>query len=251
MTTGADLYACASRFDGLPYRLGSERNNVPVDEIIRRRLSLDCSEMVERVCAWGNVRPTMVDGAANQYAFCRGRGTAIPVAKAIHVRGALGFIDSPRGPIHHVVMFAGDGATTMEAANRNAGCGHFKVTSHGQIRFTQAALIPGVVYPEMAPHLPPTNPAPNPLEELRRQIVHASATVVGFAPNEIQAGPEVVTLQLLLNGKFGATLSPPLTLSGVLDGRTQLVLIAFKRRWALSNQNVAQCGRDTWAVLAS
>ena len=64
MTTGADLYAAFSRMDGNPYVFGAELNGIPFDDIIRKRLPSDCSEGIERVCAFCNVRPTMVDGAA-------------------------------------------------------------------------------------------------------------------------------------------------------------------------------------------
>ena len=186
---------------------------------------------------------------ANQLDHCRSHGTLIPVQRAIHIRGALGFIIRPSG-VNHVVMFAGDGRTTMEAANHRVGCGHFSVTSGGRLRFTQAALIPGVYYPEVS-GVPPASPAPNPLAELARQIEHARTTIVGFAPNEIHAGPEVTTMQMLLNAKYGTQLQPPLELTGVLDARTQLVLINFKTRWGRSNPGVASCAADTWEVLAS
>lgn len=251
MTTGADLYGTASRFVGLPYVFGAEEDNVSVDDIIRLHRPLDCSEMTQRVGEFYNVHPIFPDGSEAQRQHCIHNGTMLAPSRAIHVEGALGWVVGSAGA-HHVVMFAGDGKTTMEAANPRVGCNHFSVYSGGALRFNYAGLMPGVWYPEMAPQTPTTSPNPSPLEELRKQIDHAKTTIVGFAPNEIHQGQEVVTLQILLNGKYRGLLNPPLALTGDLaDGRTALVLINFKERWGLSNPTVAACALDCWNLLDS
>jgi N-acetylmuramoyl-L-alanine amidase len=150
MTTGADLYALASRFAGLPYRLGSEVNKYSVDYIIQNRIPLDCSELVERTCDALGVRPTMVDGAYNQKQFCRANHTITTVDRAIHTRGALLGIDRGAGAVNHIAFSDGNGGT-MEAANRHAGCGHFRSAG----RFNWGGLVPGVNYGVNTPSLPP------------------------------------------------------------------------------------------------
>jgi hypothetical protein len=87
------------------------------------------------------------------------------------------------------------------------------------------------------------------------RVVAATKTIVGLAPNEIggdgQPHEEIKIMQHLVNVKYGAQLVPPLTVNGVLDARTQVVLIGFKLRWGRSNPSAPACAADTWAALTS
>lgn len=246
---GADFYRMMSRFDGLPYVYGAEYDGWSLEDILRRRLPGDCSETTQTSARFCAINPLLPDGANAQLQHCRAHGTMLPVARAIHVEGSLGFVVSSAGA-HHVVSFAGDGRTTMEAANPRIGQGHFSVFQGGGLRFNFAAAIPGVWYPELAsPGIPQVTPNPSAQAQFFAEIDHAKTTIIGFAPNEIHHGAEVRVLQILLNGKM--KVSPALTLSGDLDLRTQLALIAFKRTHGISNPNVAACAIDCWSALLS
>lgn len=74
--------------------------------------AFDCSELVQ--WAAGRAGVTMVDGSAAQLAYCRRKGTEVPVAEAINTRGALLFAKG------HVAISRGDG-TTIEARGRKYG----------------------------------------------------------------------------------------------------------------------------------
>lgn len=103
-------------------------------------------------------------------------------------------------------------------------------------------------------HIPHAAPAPTPAGDggALARVAAAMRTIVGLAPNEIRQGPEVLLMKTLLNQKYGTQLDPPLDLTDdTLDARTQLVLMAFKARWGLSNPTAPACAADTWKVLAS
>lgn len=131
--TGQQLVAEALKQRGKPYVFGAE-----VSKNEANPKAFDCSELVEYVC--GRLGIKMVDGAANQFAFCKGRKISLQYAKAMP--GALVFVYTPKQKkITHVGFSCGDG-TTMEARGKAYGCNVFKWRKS----WTHACLIPGVEY---------------------------------------------------------------------------------------------------------
>lgn len=120
----------------------------------------DCSELVQWAC--NHVGVEMVDGAQNQYNFCKQHGTTISIDDAMHTRGALAFITEPNHVIGHVFFLLGDGRT-MEAKGAKYGVGVFSArNASGHPRFDKAARIPGIDYsahPQLPPPHKPGDPA--------------------------------------------------------------------------------------------
>lgn len=156
---GLDLYTDALAWRGQPYRLGAESRVTTVSPG-----PSDCSELVETTCRINGVY--IVDGAQNQYNWCKQHGLLIPVAEARGIVGALGFRINFSGG-DHVVYSDGHGGT-MEAKGRAYGCGTFSWDG----RFNYAGLIPGVDYTNKgrgagSPTSPPTVVQP-PIQPLLR-----------------------------------------------------------------------------------
>lgn len=98
-------------------------------------LAFDCSELVE----WAayQVGVYMPDGTFNQEPYLKSKNAYISVASAKNIRGALLYTDG------HVAISLGDGNTTIEAMNEQAGVRKGNISN----RFPRAALIPGMTYP--------------------------------------------------------------------------------------------------------
>ena len=126
----------ALRLKGKPYVFGTEQDGKenPTAE--------DCSELVQNACDMNKVRPSMPDGAINQFYHCKKQGTLISVEKAQETFGALVFRITP--PNNHVVFSLGNGMT-FEAKGRAWGVGSWPLNIEGR-GWTNAALIPGVDY---------------------------------------------------------------------------------------------------------
>ena len=130
----------ALRLKGLPYVFGTEQDGRenPTAE--------DCSELVQNACDENKVRPSMPDGAINQFYHCRGHGLLISIEKAQETFGALVFRITP--PNNHVVFSLGlvnGRGMTFEAKGRAWGVGSWPLNIKGR-GWTNAALIPGVDY---------------------------------------------------------------------------------------------------------
>ncbi len=118
---------------GKQYIFGAESN--PNDPNPR---AFDCSELVE----WATKRAggNIVDGAANQFNYCRQHGTVISVEKALRTPGALLFYRD----LSHVMISLGDGRV-VEAGNSRVGVVVRPASVHGN-NIAYGALIPGLKY---------------------------------------------------------------------------------------------------------
>jgi cell wall-associated NlpC family hydrolase len=98
----------------------------------------DCSELVQ----WAYfhaVGTDWTDGAKYQLDWCRNAGRAISVSKAMGIKGALLFIETPGTSVaHHVAISLGNGRTA-EARSTSIGCGTWPASGRG---FTAAGLPP-------------------------------------------------------------------------------------------------------------
>lgn len=117
--------------------------------------AFDCSELVEWACARAGVSPKMPDGAYYQWVHAtKNHDLALPVAKAVHTRGALLFVGDGTGvgrdAITHVAWSLGDGRT-IEARGSRWGVGIFPAEG----RFDFAAYMPGVDYSAGRVQVPP------------------------------------------------------------------------------------------------
>lgn len=159
MTTGQQLVDDFVRTCfGVPYHLGAEW----VD-LSRRPARLDCSESIEGICKRNGIY--MVDGSANQEAYCRAKGTyrggPAGVEWARRIPGALLFRRAGTAglAVGHVVMVRTPNST-CEARSSKYGTGSWPIAGRP---FTGGALIPGVNYVQPAPPAQPVPPAPAPL----------------------------------------------------------------------------------------
>lgn len=172
------------------YVFGSEGSPLDPDPV-----ACDCAELVEWACARAEVTPAMPAGAYSQWIHCGQNDRAIPVERALSVRGALLFAGtgtgSSREAIAHVAFSLGNG-TTIEGRGRTWGVG----TRAGRARFRFGGLIPGVDYPPDEPGLSRTASG-----------IHLTGGVLG--------PPNGSALQRLLN-RHGRGLP----LDGELDPRT-------------------------------
>jgi len=118
---------------GKQYIFGAEAN--PNDPNPR---AFDCSELVEWAAkrAGGNI----VDGAANQFNYCKQHGTVISVQQALRTPGALLFYRD----LGHVMISLGDGRV-VEAGNSRVGVVVRPASVHGS-NIAYAALVPGLRY---------------------------------------------------------------------------------------------------------
>lgn len=146
---------------GDPYRLGAEAD--PRDPNPR---AFDCSEFVEWACGRCGVRPTMPDGAWQQFLHCRSHHTLVPIGTGIATPGALLFrvvgAHGGGGAGNHVAVSLGNNKT-IEARGRKWGVGSWSALNRG---WTHAALIPGVAHNPASrpPPLPPASlPTPPPI----------------------------------------------------------------------------------------
>jgi hypothetical protein len=131
--SASDFIRIAMSQVGKQYILGSEAN--PNDPNPR---AFDCSELVEWAVkrAGGNI----VDGAANQFNYCRQHGTVISVQQALRTPGALLFYKN----LGHVMISLGDGRV-VEAGNSRVGVVVRPASVHGN-KIGYAALVPGLKY---------------------------------------------------------------------------------------------------------
>lgn len=150
MTTGQQLAQLANTQAGDRYVFGAEAR--PSDPNPAR---WDCSELVEWVCARNGVRPTVPDGAFNQWRHCQ----RISVAQAAGIPGALLFVGDGTGvgrnAIVHVAFSRGNGAT-IEARGAKYGVGSWPIAGR---TFRYGGLIPGVDYSRGHPVVPPVLPS--------------------------------------------------------------------------------------------
>ncbi len=128
-----DFVRIALSQTGKQYIFGAEAN--PNDSNPR---AFDCSELVEWAVkrAGGNI----VDGAANQFNYCRQHGTVISVQQALRTPGALLFYRD----LGHVMISLGDGRV-VEAGNSRVGVVVRPASVHGN-NIAYAALVPGLRY---------------------------------------------------------------------------------------------------------
>lgn len=113
--------------------------------------AFDCSELIE----WGLARigVPFVDGASNQFGYCRTHHTVIPVAQGVVTWGALLFRITP--PHNHVAVSLGNGQT-FEARGAAYGVNTFEALGR---KWTAAALIPGLDYSAQHPPVRDVPPA--------------------------------------------------------------------------------------------
>lgn len=225
---GAQVYNLANTQFGKRYIFGSE---VAVSWwSFYHATSWDCSELVQVVCNLLGIG--IPDGSQAQRSWCHPH---ISLERAKHIKGALLFSS------HHVAISDGNGGT-IEAANHLVGVIHGRIDS----RFTDAALIPGVHYPELsggdpapAPDVPP--PAGS-LAEFQRAVFFAKLFRFGQPDgpgvlNEHSPGADkaIQFLQAGINGwgKRWAALThtaPPQPLtSGRWDDLTRLCVDTIQR----------------------
>lgn len=124
--------AWCRKHQGRDYIFGAESSPTDPDP-----KASDCSELVQ----WAHDRSgsgKFVDGSANQYASCK----QMSIAEAKKTKGALVFIGSSPGSIHHVGISLGDG-TTAEAQSTATGCGIFQFDAQ---RWNFAGSIPDLDY---------------------------------------------------------------------------------------------------------
>lgn len=222
MTHAEDILLTALVFKGHRYRFGGELDpKLPPDDDDEP----DCSELVQYSCERNHVE--MVDGAANQFAFCKAKGTEISVSEALRRRCALMFITEANGRIGHVVFSVPPGST-MEAKGHDYGCGVFSAFKRdGRTpRFDKAALIPGVDYSPGHEPLPPL-PASS-----GRPILKQGAT-----------GAYVTVWQQLLHD-HGA---PHLVVDGQFGARTTSATAAFQVDHGLVVDG--KVGEKSWAKM--
>lgn len=125
-SAAAFVDACLSQ-QGKPYVFGAEVGGTEPGR------AYDCSELIEWACRRVGVR--IPDGSANQIAYCRSKGTEIPVAEAVRTRGALLWHPG------HIAVSLGNGKT-IEAANRRVGVASLNAGG----RFSRGGRVPGLRY---------------------------------------------------------------------------------------------------------
>jgi hypothetical protein len=131
--SASDFVRIAMSQVGKQYIFGAEAN--PNDPNPR---AFDCSELVE----WAVKRTggNIVDGASNQFNYCRQHGTVISVQQALRTPGALLFYKD----LKHVMISLGDGRV-VEAGNSRVGVVVRPASVHGN-NIGYAALVPGLKY---------------------------------------------------------------------------------------------------------
>jgi hypothetical protein len=131
--SASDFVRIAMSQVGKEYIFGAEAN--PNDSNPR---AFDCSELVEWAVkrAGGNI----VDGAANQFNYCKQHGTVISVQQALRTPGALLFYRN----LGHVMISLGDGRV-VEAGNSRVGVVVRPASVHGN-NIAYGALVPGLRY---------------------------------------------------------------------------------------------------------
>jgi cell wall-associated NlpC family hydrolase len=230
---------------GKPYRFGAVAQSTDPNPA-----AFDCSSFVRWCCDRAQVAPPMPPLTYYQHIHCVTHGTMIGVDSAIATRGALLFIHrdragnpvTPAEPLNpaafsiaHVAFSLGDGRT-VEAANQVLDvC----VRSAPALRFTHAAVIPGIGAPS-GPVAPGGN-FPDPMED--KPYLVRGAT-----------GPAVVEMQQLL---IALGVSSELTAAGATGNffdRTERALRTFQQMVRSQSGDArmvvdGECGPVTWAWL--
>jgi cell wall-associated NlpC family hydrolase len=169
MTTASEIVAVARKLlnSKTIYNLGAEvaldQSNFNIDNLIGTNgiqplKVTDCSEFTQAVAWIAGVWPAFPDGAWQQAAYCRRRGTSISVTKALVTAGALLFKDhgpaGAGGAGNHVAISLGDGTCIEARSSRlTPNCGIWSAIGRG---WNYAALFPDVFYGELPP--PPAPP---------------------------------------------------------------------------------------------
>ena len=96
----------------------------------------DCSSLVQWACA--QVGVYMPRDTWSQEAYIEQKGRHIPLSEARYIRGALLYTEG------HVAISLGDGFTTIEAMNSQAGIRKGDISIK---RFQRGALVPDMSYP--------------------------------------------------------------------------------------------------------
>lgn len=132
--TGRQIIDVATRYLGESYEWGDKKpSRVDGD-------GFDCSGYVSWVLKECGLNPP--DGSYNQFNWCKGTGTLMPLEVARYTEGALVFRrDKVTKQICHVGFTDGEG-NTLEARGKAYGTGSFKWRGN----WTDAAKIPGVDY---------------------------------------------------------------------------------------------------------
>jgi hypothetical protein len=232
MTTGQQLAQLANTQAGDRYVFGAEAR--PSDPNPNR---WDCSELVEWTCARAGVKPTVPDGAYNQWKHCR----RISVAQASGIPGALLFVGdgtgSGRNAIVHVAFSRGNG-TTVEARGAKWGVGSWNVAGR---TFRYGGLIPGVDYSHAAPVVPSKPPAVSAsvLSQVAAGVAQARTKTLRVG----DIGDAVKWLQAGINNRSGRGL----TVDGVFGLGTLAAVQDLQRWFGLSVDGVV--GPQTWKLL--
>jgi hypothetical protein len=230
MPTSQEFCLTALTQRGKPYIFGAEaRCSDPSPR------AFDCSELVE----WALCRIGLqfVDGAANQLAVCRARGTATTVGRALATPGALLFRIGRSG--NHVAISLGNGST-IEAKGRAYGTGVFKATGR---TWTHGGYVPGLRYTTAAPVArPPMPPAPVPGVDWNA-LAQAVALAKTITLKQGSTGWPVRFLQEGLNRVSGRGL----TVDGNFGPATDKAVRDLQRWLHLTVDGVV--GPQTWRVL--
>ena len=133
---GSDVVNMALEFLGTPYRFGAEV------EVTDSPKAFDCSEYVEYTLK--KLLVPFADGSWNQFEFCQRHGLEIEIDEARGIAGALVFKrDNLSHRVNHVAFCDGKN-NTVESRGKLYGTGVWP----WRRGWTDAALIPGVTYPE-------------------------------------------------------------------------------------------------------
>jgi cell wall-associated NlpC family hydrolase len=177
MTTSSEIVAVARKLinNRTIYVLGAEvaldQSNFNIDHLIgtggiKPLIATDCSEFTQATAWIAGVWPVFPDGAWQQAAYCRRRGTSVTVTKAMATPGALLFKDhgpaGAGGAGNHVAISLGDG-TCIEARSSRLipNCGIWSAKGRG---WNYAAFFPDVFYGAAPPPpLPPPQMFPPPV----------------------------------------------------------------------------------------
>ena len=230
---------------GKPYRFGA-----PAQSTDPNPDSFDCSSFIRWCCDRAQVAPRMPPLTYYQHIHCATHGTMTDVETAIGTRGALLFIHrdragnplAPSNPVNaaafgsaHVAFSLGDGRT-VEAANQVLDvC----IRSSHSLRFTHAAVIPGIGSPSGP--VAPGGDFPEPRND-KPYLVRGAA------------GPAVVEMQQLL---IAIGVSSELAAAGATGNffdRTERALRAFQQMVRGQSGDArmvvdGECGPVTWGWL--
>lgn len=139
--------------------------------------------------------------AESLYEWCRASGTLISPADAEGIIGAWGFVKHPRSYVHHVVTSLGNGST-VEAANKKAGCGVFKWGGRPDY-FDFAGLCPGLTWTTPPPVVAPPIPTPSLQDVINLCRVHAKLRPFQLGDgtfNQLTAGINLIRHALIVSG---------------------------------------------------